>query len=744
MTFLEESAIVTGRIWFGAIYQSGTEVVRSLAILLVATLTRDLSTILMAAALVALLKVFVSSGLGWRMGLIGFEWDRSVVRAIWKYAMPVSLAAMLGVFSTSGDQMVVSSIMSSAAFAIYATGCLTVAPLMIIEQSVTRVLIPQLSEAFASGRAKNAARLYRIAVEQLSWLLIPAVVGLIVFARPIIVLLFTEQYAVSAHYLRWFALSYLMMIFPYDVVPRARGEGRWILKNFLIFAPIPLVLCLALGLKFAAIGALAGMLISRLLMRAYGVYYIRSSTDWRFRDFLPLGEMAIFTGVSFALAAGCLALRPELGNGLKWLMLAGGSFAVLYFPIVLVLSNLRRRRRPIGEGEVGRVLLFSQHLGVGGLERLVLTLGQTLQQSGRWKVFVFSHDSDETSESYTDRTLIGDFLKVGIPVDALKKGSGICFKTLYRLVRNIYKNKIDVIHSHDMGTLVYAVLANFLSFGRVRIIHTQHSFVHINRHKRYQLYEKIFTKFVDRLTVVNESLVAPYLELGVARQRIHVIHNGVSFANSPILCRAEKLERRKRVISDLPESARSLVEPFAGAHWLLYMARLHSVKGQREASHLWRSLSPEFRSESVLIIVGPEAEAGERARVLEMFEGVPNRERVIFLEGTRSPHEWIASSDLFISCSKFEGMPLGPMEAIGSGLPAVLSAIDGHRFLENVSGQYALGTPAEGAQLIERMLKDPNFSTPDYYSELWKKSEWIRSQYSLEAMAGQYAEFYAG
>jgi glycosyltransferase involved in cell wall biosynthesis len=412
--------------------------------------------------------------------------------------------------------------------------------------------------------------------------------------------------------------------------------------------------------------------------------------------------------------------------------------------MALFLTNLLRRKRPVKAGETRRVLLFSQHLSIGGLERLVLSLGQALQSGNQWKVFLFSHDSDENAESYTDRTLIEDFLKAGIPVDAMKKGPGVSFRVLFRLLCNIYKNKIDVIHSHDMGTLVYAVLGKFISLGRVKVVHTQHSFQHINSFKRYAAYERIFTTFVDALTVVNESLIAHYVRVGVSPERIQVVNNGVSFADAPIRSRAEKLERRIPLIQQLSEKERKTIQPFAEDHWLLYLARVHHVKGQREASHLWRNMSPDIRRKTILTIVGPEAGTGELIQVLKMFEDVPDRDRVIFIDGTRTPHEWIAASDLFISCSSFEGMPLGPMEAIGSGLPAVLSAIDGHRFLNTVSRQYERESPVQGALLVDGSLSEPTFGTSAYYDALWKKSEWIRKQYSLSAMAQRYARLYNG
>jgi glycosyltransferase involved in cell wall biosynthesis len=249
---------------------------------------------------------------------------------------------------------------------------------------------------------------------------------------------------------------------------------------------------------------------------------------------------------------------------------------------------------------------------------------------------------------------------------------------------------------------------------------------------------------VDTLTVVNESLIAPYVRVGVDKNRIHVVNNGVSFSESPIQTRAEKFGFRKELVEQLTSEEQRLLQPFAEDQWILYLARVATVKGQLEAHHVWGSLNSEARKKMILIIIGPEAETGTSAQLLKNFENAPDRERVIILGGTRTPHLWFSSSDLFISLSKFEGMPLGPMEAIGSGLPAVLSSIDGHRFLQTVSLQYAPNSPTDGALRIESILRDASFGTSGYYRELWEKSEWIRKQYSLGTMAENYARFYRG
>jgi glycosyltransferase involved in cell wall biosynthesis len=221
-------------------------------------------------------------------------------------------------------------------------------------------------------------------------------------------------------------------------------------------------------------------------------------------------------------------------------------------------STLGQRVASTAEaGRKTRVLLYSHHLTIGGLERMVLSLGQALSRDSRYDVFLFSHASAENAERHTNRSLVGEFLQAGIPVDAHQKGPGLSLKTLWKLARNIHRNRIDVIHTHDLGTLIYAVLVKAVCLRRVKVVHTQHSFVHINTHKRYRSYERWFTGRTDALSVVNESLVNPYVEIGVPSRRISVVDNGVWFAEAPLRDRSDKLSRRADLLAQQSEPVRA-------------------------------------------------------------------------------------------------------------------------------------------------------------------------------------------
>jgi len=390
------------------------------------------------------------------------------------------------------------------------------------------------------------------------------------------------------------------------------------------------------------------------------------------------------------------------------------------------------------------LLLLTQGLKIGGLELIVLELGISLKSVHDWNVSVFSHDSDGQSvERNCKESLFNQFIDAGIKTEARKKKRGFSFDALLNLIIFSIRNKISIMHAHDLGTLIYAVFANILSFNRSKIIYTQHSLVHLERSNRYRRYERFFTLFVSQIIVVSESLLKPYSKLGIALDQMAVVPNGVRFLKKPLRDREMKLLYRGNLIQNLDELSRKKLEVFTTSFWILYLARFHSSKGQRELASIWNSLDSNVRSNSTLILIGPEAEAGEKQIVEKLFEGAPNRERVLFFGGTQYPQEWIRSSDLFVSCSRFEGMPLGPIEAIGSGLPAVLSAIDGHSFLSKNSLTYPLDNSREGAAQIEQIFHDPLFGSTAYYQNLWETAKDIRIRHSLEAMTKEYAAIYS-
>jgi len=744
--FFEEAAISSGRIWTGAIFYAGFEISRTLIILLVAYLYRDLALVFLTHTAFMLFKVCIGYIYGYKLNLVRLSLpDKETLKGVWGYAFPVSLAWMFGIFVSYADQFILSMHISSAEFAFYAIGCLIIPPLLILEHSITRVLIPQLSEAFARGENAAASKLYKEAVEGLALLLIPAVAGLIVFAKPIIELLFTSTYSSAADYLQIFAFTYLLLIFPFDAVPRAKGQAKWILKTFMKFSALSLGLVFTLTYFFGPFGALSGILLSKSFLRLYAMFHVRDVTSWEFADFLPARPILMFTLASVIVSASALLVRPMFPNDGWWLALYGPFFALLYFMFLLVIRGAMEKDKRLPS----KALILTQSLHVGGLERMVLSLCLKMKelQGESPMVYAYNHNETHREDKTTARasSLLDEFKKNGIPVEAFAKSSGFSLKVVVRLFLYVYKNKINLIHSQDLGGLIYASCIKMLSLGRIRVVHTQHSFIHLDARRRYVIYEKIFTRFANLVTVVSEDMKSTYLRLGFSEEGIFLIENGVDFPDKPVADRSEKLFTRKYLAESIddPQQKKYLTDHIRD-NWIVHLARLHPRKGQSHAIELWNRLSPLARKQSVLLLVGPEYQGGEREKLSNLISGATDKNRIFILGGSSEPEKWHRASDIYLACSEYEGMPLGALEALGAGLPALLSKIKGHELFAGVASQYNLEDVEEGAQKLENLIQSSSQADAAYFQKFWAASQWLRDRYSTTRMARKYLALYEG
>ena len=187
---------------------------------------------------------------------------------------------------------------------------------------------------------------------------------------------------------------------------------------------------------------------------------------------------------------------------------------------------------------------------------------------------------------------------------------------------------------------------------------------------------------------------------------------------------------------------RARLGAFREAVWILYLARIFPQKGQDRAIAVWNELYAPLRKEAVLVFVGPEG-SREYARELKARAGrALDPERIFFAGPALAPHEWLAACDLFLSCSEYEGMPLGPLEAAGSGIPALLSDIAGHETFEGFCEYIPLQRPRESAQRLARVLDELRAGPEAMRARLRREARPLREWFSVEVMVRRYAALY--
>src|SRR5690606_29431223 len=150
------------------------------------------------------------------------------------------------------------------------------------------------------------------------FVMIPATAGLVLFAEPLVTLLFTSKYSAAAGVLSVFAFTYVLLIVPFDMVARADGDAKWILKARVSISAVALAVCGILTVLFGAFGALAGALAVRLLMAGVALRYGARRLAVPLRQLVPR-ELIHFTAYALVSCAAAWACADAMGGGTVWL-----------------------------------------------------------------------------------------------------------------------------------------------------------------------------------------------------------------------------------------------------------------------------------------------------------------------------------------------------------------------------------------------------------------------------------------
>ncbi len=333
--FNEDAWVAAGRIWQSALYRGGMELLRTIVMVWIGWVTRDIMMVFVAHVAIHSLRLGVATVISYTQGFSRLLLDVQTIEQIMKYVVPVSAAGFLGAIANSADQILMSALLNKVEFAIFAMGCLVVPPVYALEQSVNQVLAPRMALALAQNNRDEAKGAYASAVEELAKFMIPCFFGLEIFATPIVRIIYTSTYLDSVPVLRLFAVNYLLFSIPYDAAAKALGMGGWPLRVFVVKASISLGLVALLTPFMGVYGAMLGVIASGVFLRIAGVYFNSSVLGWRLSESIPYRSISRLLVICVLLSLLCLVCKGLFIDDRLWFVVMGGVFSLSYFFLVL-------------------------------------------------------------------------------------------------------------------------------------------------------------------------------------------------------------------------------------------------------------------------------------------------------------------------------------------------------------------------------------------------------------------------
>jgi len=346
-------------------------------------------------------------------------------------------------------------------------------------------------------------------------------------------------------------------------------------------------------------------------------------------------------------------------------------------------------------------------LECGGLEKLAIELGVAFTKNGfRASICCLDRLGELAPEAKAK----------GIKVHHVERKQGFDFTLPFRLARILQKERVDIVHTHNMSPLFYGTIAAHLAGVRV-VINTRHG-----REK------KTMSSFIlglnDAVIFISEDSKSEMLKYNhINEQNVKVIYNGIDVDRY-------RDHMDKNIAKDKLQIGRSTLV-------IGTVGRLSEEKDHFTLLDAFVKVA-KLRDDVKLVIVGD----GILRKELERY--VKNRgldEKVIFFGFRDDITEILPALDMFVLSSTTEGVALTLLEAMAASKPVVATNVGGNPEVV-VDGETGFLVPPKDPQTmadaIMKILDNPELAKS--MGRAGRKR--VEQYFSLDRMVKDYTEVY--
>lgn len=259
----------------------------------------------------------------------------------------------------------------------------------------------------------------------------------------------------------------------------------------------------------------------------------------------------------------------------------------------------------------------------------------------------------------------------------------VFIKAFVALLWNLLINKADIIHVHisDGGSLVRkaAIALIALIFNKPVLMHAHGAEFHVTFSKLPRWAQSVFSKIFrrcDDFIVLSKTWEEYYISnLGLNEKQVSVLPNPTELP------------------AQIPTRNNAALIKFG------FFGRVGSRKGTFDLIKAFAQM-PSYLKESSELIVAGDGDIEEARRLVESLN-LENKVQFLGWIDSETRDKILADIDVFVLPSYNEGLPMALLEAMGWGLPAIVTPVGGIPELITSTENGLLVTPGD----IQRLSK---------------------------------------
>lgn len=299
------------------------------------------------------------------------------------------------------------------------------------------------------------------------------------------------------------------------------------------------------------------------------------------------------------------------------------------------------------------------------------------------------------------------------------------FSILFRLVKILKENNIDILHCHRHKSSFYGALAGILAKTPVVLSHVHGLSRTRNRGRR--IFNFFLFKRFNRIIGCAKSVRDDVLKdnPSVAREKVIALENSVDFElfNNVPITKAQA----KQMLGLPPDvfvfGTIARLAPTKGLSYLIEAFR--EVKEQKPSAHL--------------VLLG---DGRCRAELEEQASDLPCRDSIHFLGHRDNIEQLLKGMDIFVLSSVAEGMPLVLLEAMAAGIPCISTIVGGITEVISSDDVGILVPPKNSEALAKAMIDLGGASKEQLEKYAEKASDRIRQFYSHDVVREKLRNLY--